>query len=197
MPRDMNSFRECLREETADIHEQADREFAGLDLTERQGLSTFLMTIHAVMNHLEQVIKRDAMVEDSTISLVPTLVDDLRHDLAALGVSSTDMGWQPTNNGPLDPLAIGYVVQGSRLGTAMMAKHWATTTDPMVKQAGRYMSSRIDTRDWKALQADLADIEVGCARANKISEDVKSLFEMHMTAYASALENIEKSPAVA
>ncbi|MBV6633249.1 MAG: hypothetical protein KI792_09510 [Alphaproteobacteria bacterium] len=197
MARDIASYREHLRAETADIHAKADKTFAALDLTTRQDLSIFMMTIYAVMDHLNQIIKRDGLASDPTVSLVPELVDDLRGDLRALGHPDADIGWRAGVQGSLDPLAIGYVVQGSRLGTAMMAKHWAKSTDPRVQQAGRYMSSRIDTNDWRALQGDLADIPLDSERAKKISADVQTLFEMHLSAYEAARVKADPSSAVA
>lgn len=190
---DPKTYREFIRHDTRDIHGKADEAFGAFDLTDRDDLATFLLTNHTVFKHLDQMVKDHGMAGESSLKIIPELVTKLEKDLAVLGVTDTDTGWKPSSPDPLHPKAIAYVVQGSRLGTTVLAKQWAEADDDVVKGAGQYLNTRIDSGEWRQLLSELAEIPVRGAEARKITADARTLFEIHLTALDSAVQHQQRA----
>ncbi|MEM6901774.1 MAG: hypothetical protein AAF556_00875 [Pseudomonadota bacterium] len=188
-----NTFREFIRHDTRDIHGKADQAFGAFDLTDRDDLATFMLTNHTVFKYLDQMVTDHGMAGESALKIIPELVTKLERDLTVLGITDTDAGWKPSSPDPLHPKAIAYVVQGSRLGTTVLAKQWAEATDETVKAAGQYLNTRIDTGEWRQLLADLAEIPVRGPEARKITADARTLFEVHLTALESAVQHQQRA----
>lgn len=120
----------------------------------------------------------------STRARIDTLAECIERDLATLGHPAQPM--DVPKDSPVDPLALDYVLEGSRLGTQVLKRRWAASTDPMVQRADAYFSLPTDAQRWRATCAALGDIAPGSPRATRITADTKALFEMF---YQASLRN--------
>lgn len=96
-------------------------------------------------------------------------------------------GGQPARahplSGPLDPLAIDYMVAGSRLGTKILHKTWAASAHPAVLRANSYFGQEIDATLWPQTCQALTSVNASSARADKVVADTRRLFKMFVTVF--------------
>lgn len=146
---DHSSARHALRLQTASDHDRVDHAFATFDLSSRKGYRAFLRAQAVPFLTVEAAIDRF----DPTTLLVDwperrraTL---LRADLADLGEPEPAPAEM---NVDTDARALGaiYVLEGSRLGGAMLARSVPTDLP------GRFIRSAPAPRRWRAL-AELLD----------------------------------------
>lgn len=133
------SHRDWLRSSTRAAHERVDARFSRFDLTTRHGYHRFLLAHHAVLPALELRLAASgaaALLADWPTRLrAPALAADLRQFGGALPVLGD--GAPPLS----PPAAFGmmYVLEGSRLGGAVLARRVLGNDDPGCRTATSYL----------------------------------------------------------
>lgn len=112
------------------------------------------------------------------------MVNGLQRDLKSV---STDHALpEATLPSDLEPLAIDYMVAGSRLGTNILRKSWAAAVNPLVLQADGYFGLPIDPSLWQETCQALAVVPTNSSHADAITADTRILFQL----FASVLETL-------
>ena len=114
--------RQALRSGTAVAHERLDALFGGFDLAERDGYAAFLAAHAGALAGVEAAL--DAAGMDRLIDDWPTRrrADLIRADLAALGHDMPAPQPVAPIAGAAEAWGAAYVLEGSRLGGAMLAR---------------------------------------------------------------------------
>lgn len=99
----------------------------------------------------------------------------------------TCIGTAPSLPSAIDPLAIDYIAAGSRLGTKVLYKRWAASTDQTVHAANNYFGLENDAGFWHATCEALSDIPVKSARAQTIVRDTRTLFALFASVYNNSV----------
>ncbi|WP_174274061.1 biliverdin-producing heme oxygenase [Sphingomonas bacterium] len=107
----------ALRAATARRHEEVDSRFGGFDLSDRAGYAAFL-TAHA---RALPAVER-ALEGASGLPALRPRTDLLRQDLAALGEALPQPLGLPLPADQAEAFGYAYVIEGSRLGGAMLAR---------------------------------------------------------------------------
>ena len=144
------SVHQFLRQATRDAHDRVDGAFARYDLNSRAGYLAFLCAHGRALPAAEAVLTEDAGLPDWS-PRTPLLRADLRALDAELPAPLACSA-PATRAGMLGLL---YVVEGSRLGGAVLAR----TVAPDLPAA--YLSARHAPGGWRALLARLDADEVG------------------------------------
>ncbi|MEM6618085.1 MAG: hypothetical protein AAF631_02150 [Pseudomonadota bacterium] len=166
-PTPLGDFRHALRQSTRSEHKALDHRLSKLDITTREGLAEFCALHLACFERLSLRSDHD---------LLPPLITALIADLAALGGAATRPN--AADPGVLDPLAVAYIVDGSRLGTQVLRHRWAVATDSQVRAAAAYFSLPFEKTRWPATCQALSRVPVGSLRARRIANDARRLFDM-------------------
>lgn len=116
------SARFVLKAATAAAHERVDALFSRFDLTDRDAYGRFLQAQAAAFLGVEKALDEagvDRVLADwSERRRTP----EVRDDLAALGLPLPDATGAPVITGDADILGAAYVLEGSRLGGAMLVR---------------------------------------------------------------------------
>ncbi|MDE2405933.1 MAG: heme oxygenase [Sphingomonadales bacterium] len=139
-----------LRTATRAAHDVVDAAFARFDLHARDGLAGFLGAHHAALAPLWPAWRR--FVEEELRLAAPDYPAMLAADLAELEVPPPAPVAAPDGIGDA---AVGYVVTGSRLGLATLARQgfWGQTQG----LAGRYLQDDRGRAVWAGLRDWLGD----------------------------------------
>ena len=111
----------ALRAATSDLHDAVERRFAGYDLADRQRYGVFLTMQAAALLPLEAALERAGIAR-----LLPDWprrrrAAALRSDLAALGLDAPRAD-PPMLGGGGEAIGAAYVLEGSRLGAAVLLR---------------------------------------------------------------------------
>ncbi|MFC3126571.1 biliverdin-producing heme oxygenase [Pseudoroseomonas globiformis] len=150
-----NGLRWHLREATAGLHDQADALGGAYDLRSRAGYAAFLSAHARALPGLEAAVAEalppGAMPDWPRRRRAASLLTDLArlelpvpHALPVAPLGSAAAAW-----------GMAYVLEGSRLGNAMLLK--AVRTSPTLAEAGAdaYLSHRPDSEGWPGFVARL------------------------------------------
>ncbi|MCB2047392.1 MAG: biliverdin-producing heme oxygenase [Novosphingobium sp.] len=168
-----------LRRATAVSHNSLDQKFSQIDLTSRKGYVRFLSAHLAGMASVFGFAREFAKAElGLDLTDFPAL---LRGDLAELGVPPIDIAVPAP--AVIEPAAITYVIAGSRLGVAALAR------EPFFgKSAGRgagYMDDKAGLAIWRAHSAWLKNVHPGEAEGQRMAMSAIATFDC----FAAALES--------
>ncbi len=187
-PRMRDTFRTVLRRATHDDHERVDHMLSQLDITDHGGFGQFL-GIHSTCFQA----MRDATPEPSIAhAALSDMLLRIGQDLEKLSESAI-VGEVPTL-APVDPLALDYVLEGSRLGTRVLKTQWMETADARVTQADRYFSMVTDAGRWREVCETLSAIDPQSPRATAIIADARALFEMFYTVSKTRIQPTDACP---
>jgi len=160
--------RAALREATAEAHERVDRVFARYDLTDPAGYRAFLLAQAEAFLPVEAALEAGGIAE-----LVPDWPGRRRaalllSDLADLGVSPA-AGASPRLAGSAALLGAAYVLEGSRLGGALLKRGLPDTLPK------RFLEAPQEPGAWRKLLALLEEflydpdiIAAACGSANAV-----------------------------
>ena len=165
-------FRHALRHETRRDHDHLDRLISTLDVADRGGFQSFLQL------HLSCFLVMQSRLSDGCRcrEMLGQMVCDLKNDLNA--ISADPRITQAELPMDIDPLAIDYIVAGSRLGTMVLCKEWARSTDPVVRRANGYFGRINDASLWHETCHALTDVPIHGARASVIVSETRLLFKL-------------------
>jgi heme oxygenase len=141
--------RQALREATAAAHSEVDAIFSRFDLRSAEGYRRFLIAQASALFPTEA-----ALDEAGAADLVPDWQarrrsKALREDLEVLGVQRVDRVDSPTFASPEAVLGGVYVLEGSRLGAALLGREVREGT------ACAFLGAPQDSRRWRKLLEDL------------------------------------------
>lgn len=173
-------FRNILRQETRVAHDQLDHHFTQIDIASRDGLKAFV-GVHLACFQMMQARLRSSNLSAATLQ---DMINGLALDAVVLGLDHPVDA--PALEQQIDPLAIDYLVAGSRLGSKVLSRRWAQSQDPLVQNAKTYFSQPSDPTLWPATCRALSDIPVAHARAAYIVKDARTLFQL----FISESENV-------
>ena len=171
-----------LRDGCADLHDRLDGAVARMDVREVAGLRGFLAMNAAAFGALACGGAKGVHVGTATIA---GLAEAATRDLVSLGAA-------PGRVAPVmaDPLAVDYVVLGSRMGTRVLRRRWQGARNSSVLQADRYFSQPDMAPEWRALCDDLSARPGDDARARVVLADARALFTLFLDAQASTEETL-------
>ncbi|WP_299614540.1 biliverdin-producing heme oxygenase [uncultured Tateyamaria sp.] len=165
-------FRQALKDRTYADHVRVDETLAGFDLQTRDGFAAFLGIHHVCFDAMTSAAINDSHAQSSLRDMQRRIAADL----ATLGTSYTPMAAAPMD--PVDPLAMDYIIEGSRLGSQVLKRNWATSTDALVRDAQAYFAMAPVPGRWRSVCHDLGQVPVQSARADTITTDTRRLFDL-------------------
>ena len=171
------NFRIHLREQTRLDHADMDQIFSNLDIATRSDFIAFERIHLACFEAMTGVETLNKM----TNRLLAEIVSGLRADLAVMQQKQPEIEVNPF--GQIDPLAVDYVLGGSRMGTKVLRQRWSQSTDQNVKDANVYFNLPADPTFWRDVCDALSKIEMGSVRADKIISDTRQIFELFKSTY--------------
>lgn len=168
-------FRFALKAGAQAQHDSVDSLFSRLDFQHYDDYVRFL----ALQAQGFGVLREQADAQCLTARLLHQMCAALATDLEALGQAlgvraSPDLGLRHRP----DPIAIDYVVAGSRLGAQVLARRWAGSKDQRVRSAGSYLGLPTDASLWRAVCAGLSEIDPDSDRAKQVQNDVCAIFDL-------------------
>lgn len=179
-----NDFRFVLRAGTQRQHDSVDAIFSSFDLHQPDHYARFL-NLHA---RCFATLMAQAGEQCLTQPLLAEMCAALEDDLNSLGSPhALEKKGGVDLTGPVDPLAIDYVVAGSRLGSQILKHRWAGAQDHSVRRAGIYLALTHDPALWRTVCARLSDIRPDSSRAMNVMDDVCGIFDL-FAAYGRAEE---------
>ncbi len=179
-----DTLRQALRSATRALHVSVDEGFSRFDLADRRGYAQFL-TIHAqaapaIEAGLNEAGAGGLLTDWAERRRTAALVADL----ADLELATTLQHPEPLRFQDRAELIGGlYVLEGSRLGGAMLARRVAVSSDPVVQAATRYLSHGRGRRFWSSfLDVLKAQPETVCTGAIRGAELAFSRFQSALAA---------------
>ncbi|SPF78172.1 hypothetical protein [Pseudoprimorskyibacter insulae] len=162
--KDQVSFRTILRTKTRHAHDKAELSFARFRADAKRNLGWFLASQRAGLGALRA--SGIGVSTDLRARLLIRLDADLIvHNRPLIPVRAAQ---------ELDPLAVDYIILGSRLGTEVLRRQVFQSGDaiPLYFQTGP------EPQLWRTLCDDLALIDPGSARASAILRDTRTAFDI-------------------
>lgn len=176
------NLRHRLRHDLAAVHGDLDGLASRLDLRTRHGLAAFLAMqlagFRALLPTAPPGPVRSAMAD---------LAERAAADLNMLGAPEP----APQPGVTADPLALAYVIGGSRLGTVVLAQRWRSSRDPAVRAASAYFSAP-DHRDiWRRFCATASRMPADGPVARVILRDARAVFDLFLDAARASLRRLD------
>lgn len=178
------NFRHVLRDQTRGPHDRVDTAISGFDIQSREGLRAFFRMHGACF---EAMLLR-AEADSASSKMLRDMIFRIRVDLDCLGSSLGVVAFGLPDD--IDPLAMDYVLEGSRLGSKVLQKRWSASTDRTVAQARAYFSMPVDKQRWQTVCAKLAEVPLNTTLAHGITLDVECLFTLFQDAALSEARTI-------
>jgi len=172
-------FRASLKVATQAQHDRVDTAFSRLDLTEPHDLTVFLTVHLACFGSMKAAAIPLSQADNDLDEMMGRIVDDL----AALGAAPMDAGKPALPS--IHPMALDYMLEGSRLGSKVLARRWAASKDQTVQKANRYFTLQTDPSKWRKICEDLTAIDTASNQAQKIVADTNAMFDMFHTEITS------------
>ncbi|WP_236638307.1 heme oxygenase-like domain-containing protein [Mangrovicoccus ximenensis] len=166
-------FRHQLRVSTQVQHQRTETAFAAFTEAMPGRLTWFLAAQRA---GLAALLESCDAPDLASRHMIADLLRRLDADLAGRGARHE--GVAPA--GPLDPLAVDYIVLGSRLGTEVMRRALAQRLSP--QEMPTYFAAPDARPLWKAHCAELEEIWPDSDRAGQIIADAELGFELFQLA---------------
>ena len=168
-----SSLRDRMRLDTADLHAALDARLGAFDLRDPADLAGFLRINERGFAAIAGAGPDGAVCMGRSIAA--DLARRIRSDLDRLGTSPLPAVAAPEDP---DPLAIDYVVLGSRLGSSVLKRHWAQAEDPRVREASCYFSAPAQVRRWQAFCRQTREMSPKNAAADRAVDDTRRIFAL-------------------
>lgn len=162
------NLRARLRGDTRQCHAALDDQVSRLDRQGAEGYARFLLLQWRLFAALEPV-SRDA----ACAPVIRDLKQRAGEDLERLGRTA------PVPVLPLvpHPLAVDYLVSGSRLGAQVLRKRWLDRGLPEVARAHAYLSAPSCIGHWRSFIARAEEMPAAGVAADLIVKDCTCLFD--------------------
>ncbi|TNJ48425.1 biliverdin-producing heme oxygenase [Phaeobacter sp. B1627] len=175
------NLRLMLRHGLRTAHDALDASVSRFDLTEIDGMIAFLRVQEAALARLPM-----SQASGPTAAAIADLTERARADLQQRGVSCLQI--ESPDLSRLHPLAVDYVIGGSRLGAEVLQRRWASGRAAELGVGGQYMSAPRYIDIWRDFCASAADISGGTPLARRICGDASDLFALFETAADRSFE---------
>ena len=161
------NLRARLRGDTRHCHAALDEQVTRLDQAGADGYARFLLLQWRLFAALEPVSQSAACAP-----VIRGLKQRAGMDLERLGraADAPELPLVP------HPLAVDYLVSGSRLGTQVLRKRWLERGLPEVIYACEYLSAPSYTEYWRGFTARAEALPAEGAAADRVVEDATGLF---------------------
>ena len=172
----MTPVRAHLRSATVACHDRVDAAFSAFDLASPDGYAAFLAAQAAALIPVEQAIEAagiDAVLPDwkqRTRRLA------LGRDLENLGQSPAPFVNFVAPDGKAAMLGMAYVLEGSRLGGAVLLRRVLGGPHPMPSIATEYLRHGIGSGLWQSFLATIEAAGFGAADLAKMTAGAKATF---------------------
>lgn len=177
------SLRYRLRSGASPAHDRLDARVTALDVATRRGVSSFLAMNHAAF---AAMVKAGACGRRADAQVIVGLANAAEADLAQLGAAPVRVSCTRD----FSPVAVDYVVLGSRMGTEVLRRRWQVSTDPLVRRACGYFSQPGDARAWRAFRDELMAMPGEGETADRILDDVEHLFALFSSALNLSMQDL-------
>ena len=165
------SLRTRLRSDTRATHDDLDRHVSLFDLTTQPGFLNFIQMQCAAMRSIAPHAKNAR-----SLHALNDLMQRAESDLRTFAPTDRTRALQMR---PVHPLAIDYVVAGSRLGTQVLKKRWLAANDPDVRRADAYFTAPSYIEVWKAFCETSEAMAPNGPLAEQITQDVDLIFQVY------------------
>ncbi|MCW6508046.1 biliverdin-producing heme oxygenase [Lichenifustis flavocetrariae] len=171
----------ALRRDTRAWHDRVEAGFAPFDLQQIDGLTGFLRRQAMAVLPLEHELDRMGICD-----LVPDWPqrrrgDALLADLEQLGSARPAPTAAIVLPSRLHALGALYVLEGSRLGGRVLARRVASSPDPRVRTAVRFLTHRLD-KGWSTFLATLDAVPPTSAKLACLRDGATKAFSLFDTA---------------
>lgn len=168
----MLHLRQRLARDLASTHQRLDDLVSLFDLETKTGVTSFILMHEAALKQLSETQLSDA---------ARTMVNDLLHraqaDLDAMQVAPLTP--EPTKTDDLHPLAVTYVIAGSRLGAEVLKKRWLGSEAAKDGHGEAYMLAPRHIEVWQSFVKDASEMPATSDLADKIVKDAAAVFELY------------------
>lgn len=175
------SARFVLRQATAAAHERVDALFSHFDLTARDGYAAFLRGQAGAHLAVEAALDRAGAARVIADWPARRRADALKADLHALGVHTIDSVAPPSFAGEAGILGAAYVLEGSRLGGALLARSVPADLPTAFLTAGT-------AQLWRAFVSVLDDRLANASLIDEATAAALTTFAAYETSAQRALE---------
>ncbi len=170
-------LRNRLRGATADAHRRLDAALGTLDLQSRAGYRRFLAANAAALLPLEQALVEAGVAESFPDWATRTRGGAILDDLARVGgVVRPLAAPAPLDAGAM--LGMLYVLEGSRLGAAVLLKRVAQSPDPVVAGATRYLRHGAGQRLWPGFLSRLGRLALTPDQEARAIDGARCAFDL-------------------
>lgn len=173
-----------LRAATASSHGRVDAAYSEFSLTDHAGYSAFLAAHHYVLPGCERALAtlaaKDLLADWAQRVRTPALLLDMA-DVGVVAVDSMPSLIQPS---PAEAFGMMYVLEGSRLGGAVLARRLTTNPDPRCRNATRYLLHGDGMRFWPSFVAALEASDTVQDNMDAVTAGAIATFALFETAAA-------------
>ena len=173
-----------LRHGLRTAHDALDASVSRFDLTGIDGTIVFLCLQGAALARCPI-----SEASSATAAAIADLTARARADLHRRGVSCLRM--DTPNLSRLHPLALDYVIGGSRLGAEVLQRRWADGPAAELGIGDGYMSAPRYIEIWRDFCARAAEIPGDTALGHRICGNVSELFALFETAADRSFEETQ------
>lgn len=173
------THRALLRAATLTAHEQVDARFSRFDLTTLAGYRVFLSAHWSVLPALEATLSlagAATLLSDWPLRLRASA---LAADLAAVGkiaVPADNIDPEPITRPAM--LGMLYVLEGSRLGGAVLARRVAASPDARCREATRYLRHGERRRFWPSFVAMFDALPLVADHIDEVITGARAAFDL-------------------
>ncbi|MEO5659021.1 MAG: biliverdin-producing heme oxygenase [Polaromonas sp.] len=178
--------RDFLKEQTRIAHQKVDLQFSRFELADAAGYRCFLEAHHAVLAVCERILALSGAA--GLISDWPTRVRTpaLEEDLKAMGSFLEPDRAPVTALVPAAAFGLMYVLEGSRVGGAVLAARLRSHPGPHCREATRYLLHGNGLRLWPSFVALLNSSPHVLADIDTVLASALRTFELFEAAAVSA-----------
>lgn len=173
-----------LRAATASSHERVDAAFSEFSLNDHAGYSAFLAAHHYVLPGCERALAAFGAVDMLADWAQRVRTPALLLDMAEVGVKAADSMPSLVQPSAAEAFGMLYVLEGSRLGGAVLAKRLTTNPDARCRNATRYLMHGDGMRFWPSFVAALEASDTVHDNMDAVTAGAIATFALFETAAA-------------
>lgn len=175
-----DTLRARLRRDLSVIHSELDAVAGRMDLETRRGYVSFLRLHEAGLS-----ATRDICCPADVAAMRDDLCERVQRDLAELGADPVVVIQAPPG---LHPLALTYVLAGSRLGSNLLRQRWEQGSLAKSGLPTAFMKAPAYIEVWRAFCEEASLLPANDAFADRILADAIKVFQVFQAGALAALE---------
>lgn len=175
------TLRDRIRSDTSMEHKRLDDCVSNLSLRSKSGLSVYLRSHLTAYNVISKQVKNapDYIGKRARLAI---------KDLEILGSNSERIDFSFIL-GPVEPIGLQYVIEGSHLGARILVREWALSLDDRVKAAKFFINDTSLAEPWKSTINVLKSTESNSSKSDKVVETANNCFQLFRAAFQINLKN--------